>query len=354
MTPLTTRLLPLAAALTLPAAGPPQERLVHSPAEGTTLVKTIVRESDVYLDDLEIRVDGIDLSSTAADMDVTVVNSVTVRVTDRYEEVRDGAVTRLARTFEELDTQTRLSLSASVLPELEDTVIPGSSALEGRTARFVRRGDGWRVELVEGGAKTAGDAAGLAQGLEPDLDFAAFLPRAPVAPGDTWTIEASALRPVFAPGGDLALRPEVKEGVRGAAGARPPLDRMLGTFTGRVEAELASVESRGGARLAEARLVLDVRSDQDLRDAVGGFLPDLPASVRLDVESLDARFAFAGTGRLVWNVDRGHLVRLELEGRVELAVDQTAALRAGGVRQTLEQTMTFAGRQTVRIEVGER
>ena len=124
---------------------------------------------------------------------------------------------------------------------------------------------------------------------------------------------------------------------------------MLGELTGRVEATLDVVEMRGGERIATVLLDVDLQSEKDLRDVADRFLPELPEAVRFDVDSLDSRLSFQGPGRLVWSLERGHLLELELSGKIDVSIRQVAQLRSGGVQQELDQTLSLTGEHKVKV-----
>jgi hypothetical protein len=277
------------------------------------------------------------------DMAMRVGQSITV--TDNYASVEDGRVTKLARTFDKLGGNTRLSGSHAVAGELEqDSDL--ESELEGTTVAF-----DWDEEDETYGA-TFPDGDGdeeLLVDLREDMDLAGFLPSGDVAEGDSWSIEPEAVRALLAPGGNLKLKPVGDLGDMSASGQFSQSD-LIGELEGKFQATFGGTREEGDAQVAVIRLDLEVRSARDLSamasELAGMMSSKLPPNMEVEVSALDVEYELEAEGELLWDVQAGLVHALHLSGQMRQIVDTTMTMKQGTKSQTMETSQTFTGTQT--------
>ena len=176
-----------------------------APEEETSLSKRIEIASELVLDDMTMVANGQEMDAGMLGMEMTTTATQVVAVTDRYAAVSEGRPTRLVRTFDELSSETFVSMSNAMMGD-QDADLEGVSDLEGLTVVFA-----WDDEEEEYSVSFGEDADGdeeLLEGLSENLDLRDLLPPGEVSEEDSWEVEASALRNVFAPGGSVKIQPE--------------------------------------------------------------------------------------------------------------------------------------------------
>ena len=214
----------------------------------------------------------------------------------------------------------------------------------------------WDDEEEEYSVSFGEDAEGdeeLLEGLSENLDLRDLLPPGEVSEEDSWEIEASALRDVFAPGGSVKIRPVEMEEMFGMNSPQFSQDQMLGELEGDVSAEFAGTRDENGVRVAVINLSVDIASARDLTEIMEEMMAemDMPEGMdfEIEVESFDMEFTFEGEGELLWNLEAGLVHSLEISGEITQNIDMNMNMNVGGMEQAVEQEMTMAGSQTLSL-----
>ena len=322
--------------------------VAFGPAEGTTLSKRIENAYDITLDDMVMVMGGQEMDASMMGMEMSTSTRMVVAVTDKYVKVGDGRTTRLERTFDEANSNTSVSTS-SMMGE-QDIETPASSALEGLTVVFSWDAEegAYRAEFAEG---SDGDED-LLEGLIEDLDLDELLPGQEVSEGDTWEIEAGALRPAFVPGGSISIEPEDMDEMMGGMGGgpQPSQDKMLGDIEGEVTGEYKGMRDEDGTRVAVIALTVDVSSSRDLTELMEDMMDNIDTGemeMEMEMQAFDMEFMFEGEGELLWNSETGLIHSLSLTGEVTQIIDMEMNLNVMGQEQAVEQEMTMSGSHTL-------
>lgn len=272
-----------------------EDEIAFGVTAGTTLVRSLEITSSAERISSTLRLGEVEVEDESEDWNATVERRATV--TDVFESLAEGRPLSLRRTFDEIGAR-RTAYQRIDQEEWNDTA-EFASELEGKTVVFVRSQpeDEPAVRFDE---KTPGDD-GLLEALVEDMDLRALLPEEPVEPGASWTIEFSALAHLLTPGGDLRLV-DVK------SDEPLPENRPVDGQQGSITATYVGPEAEAETRAARIRLevVLDTQVDGEPTDLEeGGTLAhQLGEEARLE-------------GKLLWDLEHGHALRLELTGTTE-------------------------------------
>jgi hypothetical protein len=317
-------LRPALLALPLLALAPVSDELAFRPKADAEVAKELAIELELGLDDFTLSINGQDIGSEGmGDMDdAHVLLNVDLGVTDKYVQVKDGAVRELLRTFD------AIALRAELGPESQDNT--DVDAFEGKTVRFLW--DDEKKEHVKSVVDAAGEEALLA-GLEADMDLTRLLPEKKVSDGDTWDVKGDALADLFFPGGSFPVTEEDGESGSDEAldGLLEELVKKLGAIT--VHCTYKGAHEDGKVKVGEIAFRFDGKADLDLagmlEDAIA---EDAPEEVP-DLE-ITSTLELRGEGKLLWDLASGHLHAYEMSSDLGLEADIGATLEQQG--QSLE------------------
>ena len=65
--------------------------------------------------------------------------------------------------------------------------------------------------------------------------------------------------------------------------------------------------------------------------------------MQMTLDRVDAEFTLEASGELVWNLSKGHVHSLTLEGDTAIAMDIAMTIDFGGQSMTMEMVMEMAG-----------
>jgi len=330
------------------------DKPTFQPKPGASLTKHFVQEFEMELDDMSLEVDGKDVSSVAGQMQMAMKVNQKLSVTDQYESLEGGRPTKLKRTYDELGGNTHVSQSMPVgdMPDSEND-LPMSSELEGATVVFTwDEGSSSYDAAFDGAGKN--DKA-LLENLDEDLDLRGLLPTAEVAKGDTWKLPIDAVKATFHPGGDIKLRPESGAAPAGGMDQMSPSE-MIGDPTGEFTGTYGGTRDEDGVRVAVIQIKIDLKSAQDMAgklDSVKSKMAErLPPGVQVDVTAFDTEIELTAEGELLWNMESGLVHGVHLSGEVRTIVDVSMNMTMGDRAQTMEQSLTFSGTQTLTLTTG--
>ena len=316
------------------------------PESGTRLSKTLEMQGELDLEDSTMEVDGVDRSEMFGQLEIVMRVGQSITVTDHYEQVADGRVTRLKRSFDELGGTTRISGSHPVAGPIEEE-LEMASELEGKSVVFTWDGD---EEAYVAAFAEEGADEDLLEDLREDLDLSGFLPTEEMAEGESWSIDAEAVRSLLAPGGDLKLRPDGPAGQFGGSNQFSQND-LIGELDGKFQATFAGVrDGEEGAKVAVIKLDLQAHSARDmsslLEDLGEQMQSNLPEGMEVDFTSLDGEYEFDAEGELLWDLGTGLVHGLSLSGQMRQIVDTAMTMKMGSNSSSMETSQTFAGTQT--------
>ena len=268
---------------------------------------------------------------------------------DRTVRVDDSTLMVFDREYEELE----LNLSVEVDDPFgadTDEEVSGESDLEGATVRFTREDDEFAAEFPEG---EAGDEE-LLDGLTAEFPWADYLPEEDVDEKDGWEIAPEVLFRTFDLGGDMSLRTD-DEGPLDSAMKEVSADSD-GDYGGDMSATLVSVSEVDGRVQAEISIEVDVFLLQDRTEITRAQMAeepdDLPEGMAVpELHSMEEETLYEGEGTLIWDVEGGYLVSLELELEFEATQTLQLSLELAGQSLEIERITTFEGDRSISIEV---
>ncbi len=342
-----TSLLLLAPALL--AFTPRSAEVSYGPAAGTTLTKTFETSTQMTLDDMTMVMNGQEMDASQLGMEMSSDTTTTITVTDSYEAMADGQVTKLVRSFDELSMTNSVQVSNTMMPDT-DTDLDGSSDLEGLEVVFT-----WNEESGEYEVAFSEDSGGdeeLLDGLEQDMDLSGLLPSEEVSEGSTWEVDPQAIRALLAPGGSLKLEVEVEESPMGM-GPQPSPDQYIGDLEGDVTAGFSGIQEKDGVQVAVIDLEINVVTANDLTDVMSEMMENAPApggmEMEMDVEAFDMEFTLEAEGQLYWNLATGTVHSLEISGDAVTTMDTSMNMSVSGQELSMEQTLSMSGTTTLTV-----
>ena len=330
------------------AFSPRASEVSFGPEASSSLTKTFSTDGEMSLDDMTMVQNGQEIDASMMGMEMSATSTYTVTVTDEYMAVADGRPTKFVRTFDEISTSSAVSTANAMMGE-SNMEIDGSSELEGVRVQFTWDDDAgeYTASFPEG---EDGDEE-LLEGLDASMDMIAMLPEGEVSEGDTWSVDAQALRAIFAPGGAVKIEMEMPEEDGMGMGSQPTPDQFIGDMEGEVTAEFAGTRDEGGVQVAVIKLSANVSSSTDISELMGDMMNDMgdAQGFEIDLESMDSEFSFEGEGELLWNLAQGVVFGLEMTGEVSQVMDTVMTINAQGQEMGFEQSMSLGGNQTISV-----
>ncbi len=349
----STPILASLAALPLIAWSTPAGEVSFHPAEGSSLTKTFSTETEMSLDNMALLINGSPPPMDLGDMEMTIVDSRSVTVTDEYTAMGRGRPAKLQRTYVSLGGTTDVSVDMAMMGGTNENTIESSSDLEGTTVVFT-----WDEDAGEYTTSFLDDDGDdeLLEGLAEDMDIRFLLPEdGTAAEGDTWEVPADALRHLIAPGGRLSLIPEEMEemGFGGMGqGPQDPAD-ILGDLDGSASCEFSGMRDVDGKQVAVIKVTIEVSTANDMTEKILEQMEDadLPAEVsNMEIQHMDIELEIESEGTLLWDVEAGVLYSLELSGTQTMLMDMAMAMDAEGMgAMELEQSFEMSGNFTLNV-----
>jgi hypothetical protein len=296
-------------------------------APSTTLVRTLESGYALDLESMVLTLDGEEIpAELLGEFELHLERKEQATVTDVIEGVEDGRPVVLVRSFDALSAAEKARFSSPDGSEDQDSDF--ESALEGERVvfRWNTESGAFDVSFAEGGE---GDAELLAE-LEEDMDLRRFLPEAPVGEGDTWEVDAQAYAAVLDPGGDLAL-----ENTSGEEDTSAQDAALRANLAGTIRATYRGARNEGEVRVGVIALELDVSTHAE----ISGPMEDEPGTT--ETSRVEARFELEG--ELLWDLQHGHALALELSGTSEFHLVQTLRGELEGEPYEQIQKMQLAG-----------
>jgi hypothetical protein len=341
-------LLPLALLSPVVLATPLAETTVaFTIAEGASNVKTYKSTVELSLDSLDMTMNGQD-PPMMPEIDMSVTSTTEITVSDEYVAMREGAPSKLQRTYDALSSHTDMHMEMDMMgtTNTQDMPMEASSELEGKTVVFSWSED--EEDYVATFPEEGGDEE-LLEGLFEDMDLRTFLPSGPVSEGDEWSVPPAALAKLLAPGGNLKLLPEDLD--MDAMMMNSNMGTMSDWFTESIEGEVTAKltgtrDGEDGEKLAVIALRVDVSNAVDLTEMVEAAMAEVdlpPEAGDMDFDHLDLELKLQGEGNLLWDLNGGHASSLELSGDLEMMMNIGMAINAQGMEMDIDQTIEMSG-----------
>jgi len=337
---LSAAAVPVLLALTLPAS-----EIVFAPAEGQSVTRKWTNQIHLSLDDMQMTMNGQPLPMEI-EMEMDIDGTTEVEVTDRFVAMAEGRPSKLRRTFDAVGSTGSFAMEMAMMPGGGQTRdINASSELEGKTVTF-----SWDPDEETYGAdwfESEGDDK-LLEGLTEDMDLRVLLPRAGIEEGETWEIDVKRLTGILAPGGNMALVPDLDEdmgGMPGMEGMGSGMGDMIGeSLEGTATAEYKGTREMDGVTVAVIRLTIDVESTNDMTEKVMEQMGQMPDEVgEVSVEYMDVEIDIEAEGTLYWNVEAKHAHSMDLSGSMKMVMDTAMTMSPGGQEMQMEQMMEMSG-----------
>ena len=343
----------LALAPLLLAPGGAVDGVGYQPKEGATATRAFLIETDLTLEDMSLEFDGQDMSEMAGKIDMAMKTSQALEVTDQYEVIADGRPAKLKRSFDKVETSSHITVSNPMVGDNEADV-PASSELEGATVLFSWNDseEDFDVAFAEG---EDGDEE-LLVGLLENMDLRGFLPGKEVSVGDTWKVPTDAVQNALRPGGDLKLKPESdSEDMTGMGDFSS--DDLIESLEGEFEAEYSGTREEEGVRVGVIQLTLKAKCARDMSDKAGAMrdkmAENMPPGIQMEITAFDGELSYDAEGELLWNLESGLPHALSVSGDMRMIIDMAMSVETPDGDQSMEQSLTFAGTQTITLTTGE-
>lgn len=309
-------------------------------ASETTLVRRLESRYTMQLDSMVLTMDGEEVPAEfLGEFQIDMEHEETCVLTDTFGTVAAGRPDRLRRTFDELSGSEHVRFSSEAGEENDEKEY--ESELEGKCVVFSWNEDAQGFDSAFEGA-SEGDVD-LLEALDEDMDLRRFLPEESVEVGDTWQIDAKALGCVLDPGGDLALREKGVETDDTSATDSQLRANMSGTIT----ATYRALETGDGRRIALIRL--EVETDTHSEETLSA--EEVPEGGQ-GTGRVESEFVLEG--ELRWDLEHGHALALELDGRTELTMTETVSGEFEGEEVEQSQVMVFTGEMTFAMQFERR
>ncbi len=256
--------------------------------------------------------------------EVTIEDNEMVVFTDEYLAVEGGRGTKVARTYDTLEDSSTQTVS---MPDGEggEDVTEGESELAGATVVF-----SWDADEEGYAAAFGEDEEGdedLLEDLEGDADFLFMFPGEELEVGDSWEVGAEVFTLITSPSGDLKIDSEDESDEDNQFGEQFE-DNLSGDF----EVTLESIEDGVAKVVFEG--VVDTEIELE-REAPEGAPEGL-------VLQQGFEFSFDVSGTLLWNMESGIAVSMEMEADVEMNTSNTQTMGD----QSVKQVQYFEGEYT--------
>jgi hypothetical protein len=180
------------------------------------------------------------------------------------------------------------------------------------------------------------------------MDLRALLPTGEVEVDESWEIDVKSLTAVLAPGGDLALVPELDEEMDMMPGMQDMgrgMHDMLGDMLeGTATGTFKGFEEVDGVRVAVIAIEIEIRSSNDMTEKVMEAMDEMPEEMgEFSIEFMDVEVEIQGEGTLQWDVEGGHAQSFELSGSMGFITDMGMTVTMGDSPVEIEQTMDMSG-----------
>ena len=325
--------------------------VAFAPEAGSSLTKRFKLVNVTEIDSMDMTMNGEPAPMTP-EIESTTTETREIVIKDTYVSVADGAPGKLERTYVELsrtvDSPVEMTMMGTDVSA--DMHATGTSDLVGKTVIFTRDADAGGYE------KSFGDEGGdedLLEGLIEDMDLRALLPDGDVDEGDSWDVELDSILDLMYAGGNLGFDME-SDGDDPLQGMPDPADEpdpreLFGEFEGDATATFEGVREADGKKIAVIKLSIDVTNESDVSDVYSEQLEkNAPDGMEMTIDRAEMVFTFEGGGELLWDLDGGQLISMEVKGDGTTEIDQEMAIEMGETIN-LEQRIEMSGTTEISV-----
>lgn len=334
-------LAPLVLTAPRPAFGPPEASgLCFHPAEKSSHRRSFRERSTFEANSFVRSVNAHVLPAPLPALRGTRTREL--EVVDTFAIVGPGRPERLRRAI--ALAEGRLELLAEHEDGREDHELGLESPLDGARVLFLwdEEEEGFARRLEAGAEEKTVELGGLRE----DLDLRALLPAREASEGESWELDAEALRALLAAGGDLGLRFEHEPDgpfdllapEELAAVSLISLAELAPSAEGVLRAAWKDRVERKGSELALVELELEL----EFRHELSQRLERMIEHSKLQSERFETRctveLELRGRGRLAWDLTAGLFRELELElaGKGVLRLDWRRRVGRHELEEALE------------------
>lgn len=297
--------------------------LAFHPEEASSFSRTFREETAFEVASFVRRIEGTDIPDPAPSLRGQRIREL--EASDTFLSVEDGRPRRVQRSFDSIESSIVVALELEGAEEAHDEDL--ESPLSGRAVVFA-----WDEDDERYHCSLADEASGDVRlaGLREDLDLTGLLPAERVSEGDRWSVDASVLEDLFAPGGDLSLHfgyepdgpLELLALEELAAVALACLADNFADPAGTLEATWSETVVRDERRIAVVELELEATLEADASPRLGRLMDLSGIETEREDATLHTSWELEGEGRLLWDLETGVFreLRVELRARVRLVV----------------------------------
>lgn len=291
------------------------DRLVFLAEPGTKVHKRVKFTHELRVDDMG-RIDG-DTPFVSDKNGGWISGSMGIQFVDEYVRCAENLPLEFVRTIRESQAQGKANITYASGQKFEE---PSRSMtpLRKQNIRFTwveSEGDWSRAY-----EKIDAEEPWL-RPLRGEFELLPLLPKSPVKPGETWSIDPATMRHVFAPGGNLQLVPTggghfgrmMELGVAGdfADFFEPAGGSVGATYRGRRELDVDGVKVTVGV----VELDLNLVSFADRVDLYRMAMPSAERRESSRTDSVPIEYTLQGKGELLWNLALNRAHSLHIEGQ---------------------------------------
>lgn len=292
---------------------------------GTKVTKTYENALKVELQSISIEFGDEEQEVPEENLpEVVIEDNELVVFTDEYLAVDGGRGTRVARTFDTLEDSSTQTVSMPDGDGNED-LTEGESELTGTTVVFTWDDDEEVYDAAFGEDEDADED--LLEDLEGDADFLFMFPGEEVEVGDSWEVEAEVFTLITSPSGDLKIDSEDESDDDDEFG-----EQFEDNLSGEFEVTLESIEDGVAKVVFEGVVETEIELDREAPE-------EAPEGLELQQ---GFEFSFDVSGTLLWNMEDGIAISMEMEADVEM---NTSNIQTMG-EQSLKQVQYFEGEYT--------
>jgi hypothetical protein len=297
---------PLFLAFALPA-----DDLSFHPAANTEVAKTLKLDLEMNVTEASATFNGQQLPPEALEqIKETLIANMVIGVTEKYVETKDGKPTTLLRTFDTMSLDLEFGGNSNADEDFKES--------EGKTVEFT-----WNEKdgAYEKKYKDSDEGADELKDLDPDMDLRVLLPEKKVSKGDSWTVPADKLKPLFFPGGMITKAPE--DDPEGFERIKEELESQFSQFLKefKVTCTYKGPKEEGGKSAAQIDFTFDGKMKLDMGSIIEEVITSQGGE---DVPDMDVKALFGmtlkGEGTLLWNMAAGHMANFDMKADAGLDV----------------------------------
>ena len=256
--------------------------------------------------------------------EIVIEDNELIVFTDEYLVVDGGRGTKIARSFDTLEDSSTQAVS---MPDGEggEDVTEGESELAGATVVFSWDGDEDNYTAAFGEDEDGDED--LLEGLVGDADFLFMFPGEEVEVGDSWEVGAEVFTLMTSPSGDLKIDSEDQSEKDDEFG-----EQFEDNLSGDLEVTLVSIEDDVAKVTFEGVVDTEIALERETPEG---------APEGLELEQ-GFEFSFDVSGTLLWNMESGIAISMEMEADVEMNNSNTQTMG----EQSIKQVQYFEGEYT--------